>query len=94
MQKEVEENEEKLGLAERFWRWFDSRSQLSKLPRIDVPKHAMNPVYCLGGITFLAFLIQAVTGMLLSVYYKPSLEVVPGHHIQKHTTAWLLSQSR
>jgi cytochrome b6 len=55
------------------------------LPRVDVPIHATNPIYCLGGITFLAFIIQGVTGMLLSVYYKPSLELVAG---TSHTEAY------
>lgn len=68
----------KRGLFERLWSWFDSRTKISMLPRVDVPIHATNPIYCLGGITFLAFIIQGITGMLISVYYKPSLEMVAG----------------
>jgi len=88
------EDEEKPGLIERFWRWFDSRSQLSKLPRVDVPVHATNPIYCLGGITFLGFIIQGVTGLLLSVYYKPSLELVPGtSHVEAyHSVVYIMEE--
>lgn len=40
-----------------------------------VPKHARNFMFCFGGITFLLFLIQAFTGILLAVYYKPTPEL-------------------
>lgn len=77
--------EEKKGRGDRLWLWIDSRMMLSKLPRVDVPIHATNPVYCLGGITFLTFIIQGITGMLLAVYYVPSLEIVAG---TSHTEAY------
>ncbi|MEA4902232.1 MAG: cytochrome b N-terminal domain-containing protein [Desulfitobacterium sp.] len=40
-----------------------------------VPKHARNYIYCFGGVTFLLFLIQVITGILLAVYYKPTPEL-------------------
>ena len=40
-----------------------------------VPKHARNYMYCFGGITFLLFLIQVITGILLAIYYKPTPEL-------------------
>ncbi len=66
------------------------------LPRVDVPLHATNPIYCLGGITFLAFIIQGVTGMLLSVYYKPSLEMVAGtsHTEAYHSVVFIMEEVR
>ena len=40
-----------------------------------VPKHARNYMFCFGGITFLLFIIQIITGILLAVYYKPTPEL-------------------
>jgi quinol-cytochrome oxidoreductase complex cytochrome b subunit len=39
-----------------------------------VPRHARNPVYCLGGITLVAFLVQVVSGIFLATYYVPSVD--------------------
>ncbi len=35
-----------------------------------VPKHATNYIYCFGGIAFVLFVILAVTGIMLAVYYE------------------------
>jgi quinol-cytochrome oxidoreductase complex cytochrome b subunit len=37
-----------------------------------VPKHATNYIYCFGGVAFVLFIILAVTGILLAVYYQPT----------------------
>ncbi len=37
-----------------------------------VPPHARNFIYCFGGITFLLFLIQGTSGIVLSFYYVPT----------------------
>jgi quinol-cytochrome oxidoreductase complex cytochrome b subunit len=37
-----------------------------------VPKHATNYIYCFGGISLVLFIILAVTGILLAVYYEPT----------------------
>jgi len=37
-----------------------------------VPRHALNPAYCLGGITLVAFIVLAFTGIFLANYYEPS----------------------
>ena len=37
-----------------------------------VPKHATNYIYCFGGIAFVLFIMLAVTGILLAVYYQPT----------------------
>lgn len=39
-----------------------------------VPTHARNPVYCLGGITLAAFIVQAMSGIFLATYYVPSVD--------------------
>ena len=51
---------------------FDVRVPLQGFLKKPVPKHAIRWYYCLGGITFALFLIQGVTGILLSLYYKPT----------------------
>ena len=37
-----------------------------------VPKHATNYIYCFGGIALVLFIILAVTGIMLAVYYQPT----------------------
>ncbi len=37
-----------------------------------VPIHRSSPFYYLGGMALFLFVVQLVTGMLLSLYYKPS----------------------
>ncbi len=51
---------------------FDVRVPLGVFLKKPVPKHAIRWYFCLGGITFALFLIQGVTGILLSLYYRPS----------------------
>lgn len=47
------------------------RDALGEALKHPVPKH-VNWTYCFGGITFVLFLIQVVTGILLTMYYQPS----------------------
>lgn len=67
--------------SRRSWRtrvgdWFDERFDvripLEAFLKKPVPKHALKWYFCLGGITFALFLIQGVTGILLSLYYRPT----------------------
>ena len=37
-----------------------------------VPKHATNYIYCFGGVAFVLFIMLAITGILLAVYYQPT----------------------
>jgi quinol-cytochrome oxidoreductase complex cytochrome b subunit len=37
-----------------------------------VPIHATNYIYCFGGIAFVLFILLAITGILLAVYYQPT----------------------
>jgi hypothetical protein len=58
--------------------WLDERYQI----RDPIRKILSKPVelfstrwwYCLGGITFALFIIQGITGTLLTFYYKPTPE--------------------
>ena len=53
---------------------FDVRIPLEAFLKKPVPKHAIRWWFCLGGITFTLFVIQGVTGILLSLYYRPTTE--------------------
>lgn len=50
---------------------LDIREGLQKLLRKPVPRH-VSFWHCFGGITFLLFVIQVITGIMLATYYKPS----------------------
>ena len=56
----------------RLWEWFVSRTRIEPFITSHVPRHALSPIYCLGGTTFLLFVVLAATGVLLSMYYIPS----------------------
>lgn len=66
---------------ERYFRYVDTPGWKSTVPsnmkeflegvmKKPVPDYATNPMYCLGGLAFTAFLMQIVTGILLGMYYK------------------------
>lgn len=56
--------------------WLDERYQIvepvKKALTKPVPLFSTRWMYCLGGITFMLFVIQAVTGIMLAFYYEPS----------------------
>jgi quinol-cytochrome oxidoreductase complex cytochrome b subunit len=51
---------------------YDIRDPLAKILSKPVPKYARHWMYCLGGITFILFVIQAITGIMLAFYYDPT----------------------
>jgi hypothetical protein len=65
-------------LTARTVEWVDERYEisepLSKVLNKPVPKFAMRWWYCLGGITGFLFVVQAITGIMLAFYYKPTPE--------------------
>ncbi len=65
-------------LSNRAARWVDTRYQLSgplsKFLNKPVPTYALRWWYCLGGITAFLFVVQALTGIMLAFYYKPTPE--------------------
>ncbi|MFQ6092254.1 MAG: cytochrome bc complex cytochrome b subunit [bacterium] len=52
---------------------LELKEALGKALKKPVPKH-VNLFHCFGGITFLLFVIEIITGVLLALYYKPSPE--------------------
>src|SRR5660397_179034 len=66
-----------MSILDKIYKWLDDRFKLSDLlPPIvkhPAPEYAVtNPLYCLGGIAFLCFLILVGTGIFLAMYYKPT----------------------
>jgi len=55
----------------RFVNWIDSRLGLNYQLLRPVHVYSINPFYWLGALTMLAFTIQAVTGILLVIWYVP-----------------------
>ncbi len=69
-------NKEKL--TSRMYHWFDERVQLESLRHFmtkkAVPQHRHSIWYYFGGMTLFLFLVQVGTGILLTLYYRPSAE--------------------
>lgn len=63
---------------EALWLWIDKRLDVSSLIAVarhkTVPEHQYSFWYFWGGIALFLFLVQAVTGVLLLVYYRPGPE--------------------
>jgi quinol-cytochrome oxidoreductase complex cytochrome b subunit len=61
-------------IAWRVWDWLDGRYQLASLMdallHVEIPRSART--FYFGGITLFFFIVQAITGILLSLYYQPS----------------------
>jgi quinol-cytochrome oxidoreductase complex cytochrome b subunit len=60
--------------ALRVWDWLDGRYKLASLMdallHVEIPRSART--FYFGGITLFFFIVQAITGILLSLYYQPS----------------------
>lgn len=54
----------------RIWGWLDERAGLSAFA-YPVPAHANRLPYTLGGISFVGFLVLALTGFWLAQFYDP-----------------------
>lgn len=63
----------KLGLIDFLDERFEVRRVTREFIDHQVPDH-VNWLYCFGGITFLCFLIQVVTGVLLAFNYQPTMD--------------------
>lgn len=65
------DDNERGGRVGRIARWFDARLGLSHEFLRPAPQYAINPFYWLGALAVVAFVIQAVSGMLMMLYYVP-----------------------
>ncbi|MFQ6125029.1 MAG: cytochrome b N-terminal domain-containing protein [Candidatus Heimdallarchaeota archaeon] len=69
------ESERTQNMSQKIWNWIDKRTKLGTFFPKTIPKHSsINPAYCLGGITFLCFIVSGVTGVTLAVHYQPNPE--------------------
>ncbi|MFQ6131181.1 MAG: cytochrome bc complex cytochrome b subunit [Armatimonadota bacterium] len=71
------------------------REALGKALKKPVPGHAIKSTWCLGGTALFVFGLQVVTGILLSIYYKPSPDAA--YESVRHITAdmrygWIIRQ--
>jgi cytochrome b6 len=64
--------------AETFTLWLDERLSITGLAAVarkkEIPLHRHTVWYYLGGMTLFLFVVQAVTGIMLLLYYRPSAE--------------------
>lgn len=61
-------------LSERIWNWFVERTRIEPFLTSTITERALSPMYCLGGLTFLFFVLLVVTGVMLAMYYTPTPE--------------------
>ena len=65
-----------MDIASRAFRYLDRRYRLREPLEYQlnkrIPAH-LNWTNCFGGITFVCFSLQALTGILLAFYYKPTM---------------------
>jgi quinol-cytochrome oxidoreductase complex cytochrome b subunit len=59
-------------LSQRIWDWFVERTRIEPILDTKITERALNPMYCLGGLTFLFFVLLVATGVMLAIYYKPA----------------------
>jgi len=59
------------GFIARLAGWFDTRLGLSYDLLRPAPQYSISPLFWLGALAVVAFVIQAVTGMLMMLYYVP-----------------------
>lgn len=60
------------GTLDRVVKWFDSRLGLSYEMLRPAPRYAINPFYWLGALAIVAFVIQGITGAMMTLYYVPN----------------------
>ncbi len=61
-------------ISQRVWSWFVERTRIEPILTTSITQRALHPMYCLGGLTFLFFVLLAVTGVMLAMYYRPTPE--------------------
>ena len=61
----------KKAIYTRLVEWFDLRVGLSETILKPVPEYSLNPLYWLGGLTIMVFMIQGLGGVFMLLYYVP-----------------------
>ena len=65
-------SEEQKSRYDRVVDWFDRRIGFSKTPLRPIPGFGLNPIYWLGLLMALCFVIQIITGIFQLQYYVPT----------------------
>jgi len=65
-------NGNKKSIYDKIVDWFDLRFGFTKTPLKPIPDFALNPIYWLGLLLALTFVMQGATGMFMLFYYVPS----------------------
>lgn len=74
-------------------RWFGLREPHKMfLSRVLPPKIGFS--YCLGGMALVAFIVSAVSGLLLSIYYVPAAHEAFQSMVRLQNDVWLGGQIR
>ncbi len=58
----------------KFVEWFKNRFGLTTTVLRPVPDYTLNPLYWLGALAVITFGIQGVTGLLMLIYYVPTID--------------------
>lgn len=77
----------------RFVEWVKAQFGLKTNVLRPVPDYTLNPMYWLGALTAIAFLLQVITGLLMLIYYVPSTDQAYASTlfiIQSVPLGWLL----
>lgn len=66
-------------LRVKLWNWLLDRAGLREMweaeaKEVIIPLYARHPMYCLGGLTLVAFMVLVITGIFLGMYYSASVE--------------------
>lgn len=88
-------------MLDRIWGYLENRIGISRWPLRPQPSFSFRPAYWTGAFVAIAFILQAISGMLLLIYYNPSAAAVstggpPGawsttqYIIQKVPFGWML----
>ncbi len=62
---------EEKGCISYFVDWIIDRMGAREFTESIVSRHALHPMYSLGGLTTTMFILQAITGVLLLIFYVP-----------------------
>jgi quinol-cytochrome oxidoreductase complex cytochrome b subunit len=80
-------------ITQRFWDWFVERSRIEPIITPRITSRALTPMYCLGGLTFFFFVLLAVTGVMLAMYYRPTPDTAYDSVVEISTSVrygWLI----
>jgi len=60
------------GCLKKLVNWVVERLGAEEFTQMVIPKHALHPLYSLGGLATLMLIIQALTGIFLLMFYVPA----------------------